>query len=58
MPILHCPTCDRRFEQASSSAIPFCSARCRLVDLGRWLDERNSVPHDPPPDEEGEIPEQ
>lgn len=24
--------------------MPFCSERCRLIDLGRWVDERNSVP--------------
>jgi endogenous inhibitor of DNA gyrase (YacG/DUF329 family) len=23
---------------------PFCSARCRLIDLGRWLGERNGIP--------------
>jgi endogenous inhibitor of DNA gyrase (YacG/DUF329 family) len=23
--------------------MPFCSDRCRLVDLGRWLDERYPV---------------
>lgn len=23
---------------------PFCSARCRGVDLGKWLDEGYSVP--------------
>jgi len=33
--------------------MPFCSQRCRLVDLGRWLDERYGVPVEP---EEGEGP--
>jgi endogenous inhibitor of DNA gyrase (YacG/DUF329 family) len=23
--------------------LPFCSERCRLIDLGRWLDERYRV---------------
>ena len=27
--------------------MPFCSERCRLVDLGRWLDERYGMPHLP-----------
>lgn len=34
---------------------PFCSARCRKIDLGRWLDERYRVPGDgqaPPDDDE------
>ncbi|QDT05787.1 DNA gyrase inhibitor YacG [Rubripirellula lacrimiformis] len=25
---------------------PFCSERCQLIDLGRWLDEDISVPHE------------
>jgi endogenous inhibitor of DNA gyrase (YacG/DUF329 family) len=24
--------------------VPFCSDRCRLIDLGRWLDEAYAVP--------------
>jgi uncharacterized protein len=62
MPSLVCPTCRRTFEPADSPAMPFCSERCRLIDLGRWADERYAVPIDPseegsepPPDgEEGE----
>jgi endogenous inhibitor of DNA gyrase (YacG/DUF329 family) len=27
--------------------MPFCSHRCRLVDLGRWLDERCILPGEP-----------
>lgn len=26
---------------------PFCSKRCRLLDLGAWLDERYRVPAKP-----------
>ena len=25
---------------------PFCSARCRKIDLGRWLDEKYAIPGD------------
>jgi endogenous inhibitor of DNA gyrase (YacG/DUF329 family) len=25
---------------------PFCSPRCRKIDLGRWLDERYTIPAD------------
>lgn len=24
--------------------MPFCSDRCRLIDLGRWLDEGYALP--------------
>ncbi len=30
-----CPTCSRLFE--TKQAFPFCSERCKLIDLGRWL---------------------
>ena len=29
-----------------TSAPPFCGERCRMVDLGRWLDEGISLPQD------------
>jgi endogenous inhibitor of DNA gyrase (YacG/DUF329 family) len=30
-----------------SETYPFCSARCRLIDLGNWLGERYAVPGEP-----------
>ena len=33
---MRCPTCERDFQPADSPALPFCSDRCRLIDLGRW----------------------
>lgn len=36
-----CPICGK---QAVARFRPFCSARCRLVDLGRWLDGSYRVP--------------
>lgn len=49
-----CPTCGRSLEAAPSAAPPFCSARCRLVDLHRWLTEQYSLPteRDEPPDDD------
>jgi hypothetical protein len=44
MAIVHCPTCGKEFDPLQSQAMPFCSDRCRLVDLGRWLDENNRLP--------------
>jgi endogenous inhibitor of DNA gyrase (YacG/DUF329 family) len=34
--------------------MPFCCERCRLVDLGRWLDEKNGLPLEPAEREEAE----
>jgi endogenous inhibitor of DNA gyrase (YacG/DUF329 family) len=33
-----CPNCDREFESKGEHR-PFCSARCKDVDLGKWLGE-------------------
>ena len=49
---LCCPTCKTEFDPAHSTAMPFCSERCREIDLGRWLDERQGLPVLPDPDEE------
>lgn len=35
---LRCPTCRREVER-NNAFLPFCSDRCRLVDLGRWIGE-------------------
>lgn len=51
-----CPTCKKEFDPAASDAMPFCSERCRLVDLGRWLGEDFGLPSIPDP-EDDEIPE-
>jgi len=32
---LRCPTC-RKVVLASDAEFPFCSERCRLIDLGKW----------------------
>jgi len=50
-----CPVCDAPVDLQTTPSVPFCSDRCRLVDLGRWLDESYGVPAPPPAgDEEAE----
>jgi len=44
---MRCPTCNLEFKIESSTVKPFCSARCQTIDLGRWLDETNRLPHVP-----------
>lgn len=40
-----CPTCKRNVEwTAASQWRPFCSERCKLIDLGDWASERNVIP--------------
>ncbi len=39
--IVKCPTCGRKLEWSSKNKFrPFCSSRCKLIDLGAWLDEK------------------
>jgi endogenous inhibitor of DNA gyrase (YacG/DUF329 family) len=44
MTIVKCPTCERRVEYENNEFRPFCSERCKLLDLGAWADERYAVP--------------
>jgi uncharacterized protein len=40
-----CPICGRpALPRAQNRAYPFCSDRCRLIDLGKWLGEEYRVP--------------
>ncbi|MGB6605503.1 MAG: DNA gyrase inhibitor YacG [Steroidobacteraceae bacterium] len=41
---IKCPTCGREVEWASAPFRPFCSERCRLIDLGAWLSEQRAIP--------------
>ena len=39
-----CPICRRpAAPRSQNQAFPFCSPRCKLVDLGKWLDEAYRV---------------
>lgn len=50
-----CPTCHREIDWSRSPFRPFCSERCKLIDLGAWLTEKHSIPGEPAP--EGTVPE-
>lgn len=41
-----CPICDARTptEGLETRHAPFCSNRCKLIDLSRWLGEEYRVP--------------
>jgi len=38
-----CPQCGKRAGM-KNEWFPFCSERCRLVDLGKWLEGRFRIP--------------
>ena len=48
---VRCLTCRRRVARDSPS-FPFCSERCRYVDLGNWLEEKYRIPAAPGAEDE------
>ena len=43
--VVKCPTCQNAVEWTKDSRYrPFCSKRCRLIDLGDWASETHSIP--------------
>ena len=54
---VQCPTCGQTVAWTDASRWrPFCSERCKLLDLGAWADESHRIPGDAPPDP-GERPD-
>lgn len=46
-----CPTCGKNDTwQKDNLYRPFCSERCRLIDLGEWAKENYKVPTEDPVD--------
>lgn len=49
-PRVACPHCGHRQPwDPNNPWRPFCSERCRLIDLGAWLDEKHAIPGDQAP---------
>lgn len=42
--IVHCPTCRTEVSWEENPHRPFCSERCRLIDLGAWAEDRYRIP--------------
>jgi endogenous inhibitor of DNA gyrase (YacG/DUF329 family) len=43
--VVPCPTCQRPVEWSDASPFrPFCSERCKLIDLGAWITEKHVIP--------------
>lgn len=47
MPKVKCPQCGKETEFTGNEYRPFCSERCKLLDLGAWADGDYAVPADP-----------
>lgn len=50
---VRCPRCGGQSLYAPSNPYrPFCSERCKKMDLGAWASESFRVPAEAPPDEQ------
>jgi len=60
-PLVQCPTCSAPVPWTEESRFrPFCSERCRTIDLGDWAAERRRIagePSEAPDEERGENPQ-
>jgi endogenous inhibitor of DNA gyrase (YacG/DUF329 family) len=41
--VVPCPTCRQRGTWFAAPWGPFCSQRCRLIDLGQWFNEEHRI---------------
>jgi endogenous inhibitor of DNA gyrase (YacG/DUF329 family) len=55
-----CPICKKPVDEPAADEprprfFPFCSERCKLIDLGRWLGGKYQVPVEMTPDDGEDI---
>lgn len=44
---MKCPNCSKPVAWLDNPHRPFCSEHCKLVDLGRWVNNEYRVPGEP-----------
>jgi endogenous inhibitor of DNA gyrase (YacG/DUF329 family) len=49
---MKCPTCQKEITSSENPFRPFCSERCKLIDLGRWAGGDYRIPTQEKPPEE------
>lgn len=55
--LVECPRCRRQTEYEGNPWRPFCSERCKLIDLGRWAGQGYRIPAEEGEDESVTPPE-
>ncbi|XYJ09748.1 DNA gyrase inhibitor YacG [Telluria sp. B2] len=49
MTVVACPTCGKKVEWTPANKYrPFCSERCKQIDLGAWAEEKYTIPGSAP----------
>ncbi len=60
MPKINCRNCGKGLSYKSIGDLPFfpfCSERCRLIDLGKWVEEGHRIEEPFAPDKADETDE-
>ena len=54
---MKCPICRKETVWEENPFRPFCSERCRMIDLGKWASEEYRIPDvkNPKPDDSAET---
>ena len=55
---MRCPICKKEIGREGNPYVPFCSERCKLIDLGLWASERYRVGGDDAKADEPRSPEE
>ena len=56
--VVLCPSCKCAVPVTAAlrpDAFPFCSTRCKMIDLGKWFDESYAIPAPVDPDDHEAI---
>jgi len=58
-PAPRCPLCrGAAGARPANAAYPFCSERCRLIDLGAWFSGQRAIPGESAPQSENHVTEE
>ncbi len=49
---IKCPQCGKETTWEGNPSRPFCSERCRLIDLGAWAGEEYRIPGEKKPSDD------
>ncbi len=56
--VAYCSLCGAMFNRTEARFKPFCSNRCQMIDLGKWLDEEYGMPFEGPSSGQPQEPRQ
>tara|TARA_R110002049_G_scaffold84692_1_gene215532 strand:- start:393 stop:626 length:234 start_codon:yes stop_codon:yes gene_type:complete len=47
-PLVNCPACDKQIPYSTTNPYrPFCSERCKVIDLGAWASDQYRIAGNP-----------